>query len=222
MLAAAYRLRAGVEFSYAEYPGLLEELTRSLSGRVLDVGAAGGWVVDYLRKRKRETFGIDTDAANLQGPNLAVATVNALPFADKTFDGVFAGFCFTYFEDKEAALAEVARVTVPLGDLVMLVHHPESDIREEHKKYLKFYEDNIQTASLDPEHVKQFTLSSAFIAGLVDDEDELRAHIARAGFRIKAIRKQEGRKGHLFSSIIMKDIPVRMMFWFVRASREMD
>ena len=222
MLAAAYRLRAGVAFTYNEYPGLLEEITRSLSGRILDVGTAGGWLVDYLRKRKRNPYGIDTDIEHMHGKHLAAGTAGALPFKDESFDGVFSGFCLSYIDDKDSALSEMARVLVPLGDLVMLIHHPESGIREEHKKYLRFYEDNEAEIATKPEHIKQYTLSSAFIAGMVEDEDDLRGTVVKNGFRIKTLRRQEGRKGHLFSSFIMKDIPVRKVFWLMRATRELN
>jgi ubiquinone/menaquinone biosynthesis C-methylase UbiE len=222
MLAEAFRLRAGVAFDYTQYPGLLEEITRTLSGRILDVGAAGGWLVDYLRKRKREVYGVDSDMANLAGSFMSAGDPQALPFRDGCFDGVFSGFCLTYVEDKEAALDEFARVLVPLGDVVILMHHPESGIRDQHKKYLQYYEEHTAELKADPKHREQWTLSSAFIAGLIDDEDDLRTMLVKAGFRIKSLRREEGKKGHLFSSIVMKDVPVHKVFWLVRATRDIS
>lgn len=222
MLAAAYKLRAGASFEYNAFPGMVEEITRALSGRILDVGAAGGWLVNYLRKRGRETYGIDTDVEHLRGEHLVAGTPGLLPFRDKTFDGVFSGFCLSFVEDKEAALEEFARVTVPIGDLVLFLHHPDTEIRELHKDYLRFYERNLSAVSNDPLHVKQYTLSSAFIAGLVEDEDELRSIVVRAGYRVKALHAKQNPKPHTFNSFAIKDKKARVTFWMLRATREFD
>jgi ubiquinone/menaquinone biosynthesis C-methylase UbiE len=94
--------------------------------RLLDVaGGDGYWAAQAGRRgaravcldiaRRKLTFG-----ARLNGhPGLVEGDALALPFADATFDVVMSVCAIEHFDDGPAALAEMARVLRPGGDLVM-------------------------------------------------------------------------------------------------------
>ena len=104
--------------------------------RVLETGCGAARCTAWLTGRGAHAVGVDIAWRQLQhsrladGPDgpgtpVAQADARALPFADATFDAVFAAYGAPQFvADSAAATAEYARVLRPGGRLVFSVTHP--------------------------------------------------------------------------------------------------
>jgi SAM-dependent methyltransferase len=108
---------------------LCDALTRT-SGSVLDAGCGTGGFLAILRVRRPDLarFGIEWDAnaasrARMKsGAWIARGSINALPFADDSFDAVVSADVLCHSAvDPPVALAELKRVLRPGGALVMNV-----------------------------------------------------------------------------------------------------
>lgn len=115
-----------------------EYLAADLSGRVLDLGAGTGAMFPYFadaarvapdlavhaldpdphmrRRAQRRADALDLDVRILE------ADAGALPYAEDAFDAVVASLVLCTVPDVDAALAEVARVLAPGGELRFLEH----------------------------------------------------------------------------------------------------
>jgi ubiquinone/menaquinone biosynthesis C-methylase UbiE len=90
--------------------------------RVLDVGCGTGHQLARLRERGFDVTGVDGSAEMLAharqrnlGVALHLADVEALPFADGSFDVVISIEVLRYLPDETAAIGELARVLRPGG-----------------------------------------------------------------------------------------------------------
>lgn len=101
--------------------------------RILDVGCGAGPVLASLRDRGAIVTGVDNSVKMLElakrrlgdGADLQVADLGRpLPFPDGAFDDVIACLVLHYLQDWEAPLAELRRVLVPGGRLIVAVNHP--------------------------------------------------------------------------------------------------
>ncbi len=96
-----------------------------LSGRrILDVGCGVGQYVRHLRELPATVYGVDLDPARVaegtqQVPGLLVASAQALPFRDGSFDVVLLNEVIEHVQDERQALREAARV-VPVGGHVVI------------------------------------------------------------------------------------------------------
>lgn len=112
-------------------PSLLEHLAAGLrveeGSLVLDVGVGlggpGAWLV---RRHACRIVGVDIMVQAAQGARrlfgdvqVAVASTRALPFRDRTFDGVWALGVIEMLADKERAFREITRVLVPGARVVL-------------------------------------------------------------------------------------------------------
>jgi SAM-dependent methyltransferase len=89
-------------------------------GRLLDLGCGVGHSYELLAPR--ETVGLDSDAAALEGqarPTVA-ADMRELPFADGEFASVLAVQSIEHVPDPARVLAEAARVLEPGGAAVLV------------------------------------------------------------------------------------------------------
>lgn len=92
--------------------------------RVLDAGCGVGIYVAAFRRFTDAAYGVDLDSEKIaqaarHSPNVQVASVEALPFADGSFDVVLSHEVVEHVPDDRAAVAEAVRVLRPGGRLVI-------------------------------------------------------------------------------------------------------
>jgi SAM-dependent methyltransferase len=112
-------------------PSLLDHLAGGLEieagALVLDVGMGlGGPAAWLVRERSCRLVGIDVMVQSpsgarrlFEGIDVAVASSEALPFREQTFDGAWALGVIELLEDKGCAFREIARVLAPGARLVL-------------------------------------------------------------------------------------------------------
>jgi len=138
LFAAVYdRLGAAVE---RELGPCRAALLAGLRGRVLEVGAGTGANVDLYPAAVAELVLAEPDgpmasrlarrvAASGRPARLVPARAERLPFPDASFDAVVATLVLCTVDDLDRTLAEVRRVLVPGGRLVVLEHVRAADPR---------------------------------------------------------------------------------------------
>jgi SAM-dependent methyltransferase len=92
--------------------------------RVLDAGCGLGMYVAAFRRFGDAVFGVDLDPEKVAQAaedvlNVSVASVEALPFTDGSFDVVLSHEVIEHVTDDRAAVAEAVRVLKPGGRLVV-------------------------------------------------------------------------------------------------------
>jgi SAM-dependent methyltransferase len=103
---------------YATLLRALEPHVRALRGKVLDVGCGLQPYRPWM-DRAVEYVGLDREGP-LSKPDV-VGTVDALPFEDRSFDGVLSTQVFEHVADPSRAFRECARVLRAGGRLVLTV-----------------------------------------------------------------------------------------------------
>ncbi|MBY0334631.1 MAG: metalloregulator ArsR/SmtB family transcription factor [Acetobacteraceae bacterium] len=126
---------------------LLDALPPRL-GRLLDIGAGTGRLLELVAPRVASALGVDASREMLAlargrlaerglAGRCAVrqADMYRLPLADDSFDAVTLQMVLHYAEDPAAAVAEAARVLRPEGALVILdlAAHGRTELLERHK-----------------------------------------------------------------------------------------
>jgi SAM-dependent methyltransferase len=101
---------------------ILEAIGIRSGARVLDVGCGSGELLGMLRDAGAAVAGIDPAPgmielarARAEAADIRVGVVESLPWPDASFDAVTAINALQFADDPDAALAEIARVTVPGG-----------------------------------------------------------------------------------------------------------
>jgi SAM-dependent methyltransferase len=126
--------------------------------KALDVATGGGHVARRLREEGSDVVTLDP-SPGMQADVLAGA--ESIPFDDGSFDVAVSRIAPHHFEDVEAALAEMARVS---NRLVVIEDTLFSSDRHEQAEKLR-----------DPTHVRNYT------------EDEWRAFLAGAGLEVERV-----------------------------------
>ncbi|WP_221329272.1 class I SAM-dependent methyltransferase [Actinoplanes sp. L3-i22] len=119
---------------YYTRPAILELAGDVAGRRILDVGCGAGPLLETLRDRGAVVTGVEPSIRMLDlarrrlGPGTALHLGglggDPLPFPDAAFDDVIACLVLHYVQDWAAALAELRRVLVPGGRLLVAVNHP--------------------------------------------------------------------------------------------------
>ncbi|MDQ6891551.1 MAG: class I SAM-dependent methyltransferase [Acidobacteriota bacterium] len=134
MLTAEYRRNYELEQSYWWFVGVRAIVDRLLDGvgldgslgRVLDVGCGTGALLEGLRTRSTEAWGVDIAPEALRFcaerglQCVTLADAAAVPFPSGYFDVVTAIGIVEHLEDDQAFLAEMNRLVRPGGVLVLL------------------------------------------------------------------------------------------------------
>jgi ubiquinone/menaquinone biosynthesis C-methylase UbiE len=119
-------------FERAAFGGWRRRLAASARGRVLEIGAGTGSQLRWYAPGT-EVTALEPDASmrararrraarSAARVTLVESTAEALPFADASFDTVVSAFTLCSVTDAAAALAELRRVLVPGGTLLLLEH----------------------------------------------------------------------------------------------------
>jgi len=93
--------------------------------RVLDVAAGTGLITRLLERRGYETVSLDLsremlEQAKRRGATTVLASGEALPFPDATFDGLTFGYLLRYVSSPLATMRELRRVVRPGGMIGMV------------------------------------------------------------------------------------------------------
>jgi len=130
-LAARYDELRPADAKWHEVLERIVELARPTAGRVLDVGCGTGRLSAALADRGSKAWGVDPEPGMLEvararvprGVGLKQGRAEALPFREAWFD---AAVCWltVHLMDRPAAFAELHRVLVPGGRLVIATFDP--------------------------------------------------------------------------------------------------
>lgn len=109
------------------YATLVDEIQKSESGKILDVGCGNGNLFKMLPDDKYELFGVDfSENMILEAKNSCkgkatfnVADAEMLPFEDNTFDIVVCNASFHHYIHPDAVLGEIRRVLKNGGRLLI-------------------------------------------------------------------------------------------------------
>ena len=104
---------------------MVSRLDLSPNARVLDVAAGTGLITRLLQARGHEVVSLDLSTemlsvARRNGATAVLATAEALPFPDGSFDALTFGYLLRYVSDPPAAMSELARVLRPGGAIGMV------------------------------------------------------------------------------------------------------
>jgi trans-aconitate methyltransferase len=98
--------------------GVVDLLAPRPGERILDLGCGDGQLTARLAAAGAEVIGIDSsaamaEAARSRGVQAIVASMEALPFVDTSFDAAFSNAALHWVRDHDRMLAEVSRVLRP-------------------------------------------------------------------------------------------------------------
>jgi SAM-dependent methyltransferase len=142
-------------------------------GRVCDLGCGPGQIARYLAGRGVDAFGIDASVSMVATARRLNPTLDfrqgdffALPLDDSSLAGVTAFYCLIHCARTELgrAAAEIYRVLMPGGRLLMTVHAGDGEVGR------------------DEAYGKRVALVATLFS-----EDEVRAALTAARFRIDAV-----------------------------------
>ena len=123
--AAPYAAFLG-DLTRGSIPALLDAAAVVSGTRVLDVGTGPGFVALAAASRGASVVAADQSTAMVAiaraaGVDAVVASVEALPYDDASFDAVTAGYLLNHLPRPEAGVASLARVLRPGGRLALTV-----------------------------------------------------------------------------------------------------
>jgi SAM-dependent methyltransferase len=98
---------------------------------VLDVGCGEGQVARRVARLGAAVVGLDPTVAQLEvartragGPHYVLATAEAMPVQDGSFDAALSCLVFEHLDPFEPAVAEIARALTPGGRFLLFLNHP--------------------------------------------------------------------------------------------------
>ena len=104
---------------------MVEHLDLPSDAQVLDVAAGTGLITRLLEERGNKVIALDLTREMLYGArrfgsSAVLATAEALPFRDATFDGLTFGYLLRYVANPSETMRELARVVRPGGVIGMV------------------------------------------------------------------------------------------------------
>lgn len=104
---------------------MVDSLDISRGAEVLDIAAGTGLITRRLQSNGAEVISLDQSHRMLRpavdrGAAGVVATAEALPFRDGSFDAVTFGYLLRYVDDVTGCMTEIARVLRPQGRVGMV------------------------------------------------------------------------------------------------------
>jgi malonyl-CoA O-methyltransferase len=130
--ASSYPPRPHNRLMEVEQRTVLDMLPDVRGRTALDAGCGSGRYLRELDLRGAHAIGMDLSAdmlarARTLTPKVARADLRALPFDAMSIDIVVCALALGDFADIELALAEIARVLRPRGDVIYSVVHPAGE-----------------------------------------------------------------------------------------------
>jgi SAM-dependent methyltransferase len=115
--------RENAAFVHGLAGGVLEWLAAQPGERLLDIGCGDGQLTRRIVDAGASVVGVDSSpemvtAARALGIKTEIASAEALPHADRSFDAVFSNAALHWVRDQDAMMAEVRRVLKPGGRFV--------------------------------------------------------------------------------------------------------
>jgi ubiquinone/menaquinone biosynthesis C-methylase UbiE len=178
--ANAY-VESAVHAAGEDLAALEASIEKAAPGRALDLGTGGGHVAYLLARHAREVAAVDLSAdmlaavaesAKARGlANIAThrASVETLPFSDRSFDFVVSRYSAHHWRDFEGGLREARRVAKPGAPVILMdVFTPGEALLDTHLQSVELLRDT--------SHVRNYTLA------------EWSAALARAGLTVASVR----------------------------------
>jgi ubiquinone/menaquinone biosynthesis C-methylase UbiE len=121
-------------------------------GRILDIGTGDGWPALPIAPQVEAVVGIDLSPRRVQvseenrarlgyeNVRFMKASGEALPFPDRSFDGVVAGTSIEQMDDPRRCFAEIRRVLVPGGAAVITVEHLPVELAGPFEEEVEFFQ----------------------------------------------------------------------------------
>ena len=124
--AGDYNNSSDGKFVEGMYDVLVEEIEKSESGKILDVGCGNGNLFTLLPKNKYELYGVDFSQnmiieakSKCRNATFSVADAEMLPFDDDSFDIVVCNASFHHYIHPDRVLEEMHRVLKDGGKLLI-------------------------------------------------------------------------------------------------------
>jgi SAM-dependent methyltransferase len=162
------------------YEAALARVPLEPGGLVLDIGAGVGTFLGLVAERGARPFGIDASEALVEfarrrqpGADVRVGDMEALPYADDTFDLVTGFNSFFFANDFVAALREAGRVAKPGAPVVIQVWgpHEHNDLETVKQIIRPYFPPRPADAPAEPDYSEPGVLEElATRAGLIPEE----------------------------------------------------
>ncbi len=124
--ASDYNNSSDGKFVEGMYDVLIEEIEKSESGKILDVGCGNGNLFTLLPENKYELYGVDFSQnmiieakSKCRNATFSVADAEMLPFDDDSFDIVVCNASFHHYIHPDRVLEEMRRVLKDGGKLLI-------------------------------------------------------------------------------------------------------
>lgn len=182
---SAYNAEMWGEFAVAKFDSRMKKARELISqeppGRILDIGCVRGEFLQPLIEKGWTAHGVEIDAAQAErarqnGVDAVACDVTAgLPFADATFDCVYAGEVIEHLVDTDFFLSEIYRVTKRGGCTVLTTPNLAS-LHNRVRLMLGLYPVWVEYKLGGVGHVRSYTVGV------------LSKHLAEIGFSVEAVR----------------------------------
>lgn len=156
----------GGQLKYTDPPIQRSDPGFSSDIRILDVGCADGWSLEYLargcpegfallpaKKRFRNTCGVEmihtvVEYAQARGRNVIQGDIRRLVIEADAFDLIYTRHCIEHLDDPLAALKNIAKMLKPKGTLLAIVPKEDKDLNPEKSVHSYQFRDDDDLAHL--------------------------------------------------------------------------